>query len=606
MSDTQTIKDRIDIVQLIQEYVPLKKAGVNWKACCPFHHEKSPSFMAHQEKQIWHCFGCQKGGDIFSFLQEIEGIDFPEALKILAERAGVKLQSSFQSETQKSQKNRIMEINAKAAYFFHHFLLQMDAGKQAREYLRRRGLSDKTIEEWQVGFIPEQWDLLTQYFLKKGNSIDDLLASGLTITREGAELKSGRGYYDRFRGRIMFPIWDVHGNTVGFTGRVMVEKENSGGKYVNTPQTMAFDKSRVLYGLNKAKLEIKSKDEAVIVEGQMDVIACHQAGMKNVVASSGTALTSEQVKLLKRYAANLAMAFDADKAGENAAKRGIDMAVQEGMRVRVIRIPGGAGKDADECLKKNPQIWHDSVKNAEDVMTWHLSSILAKADINSPRGKQQAAAALLTEVSKIPFPVERSHWLEIIADKIGTDSQALREELQRVGSSLKHRSATPERQNVVDVSDSAGSSSLVGVSARLNILLENLWALFLKFPRLLELYWDKLLPDYFIHSPYESLYEIAKLLYNNKTITLDAFRASFTPQGGENLLDILLLKGESYYLDNNEEEASREAGLLVYEIRKEWTRERKAELMKLLKKAEAEKNTSEIERFFKEIKVLEN
>ena len=334
MTDTQAIKDRLDIVQIIGEYIPLKKAGANWKANCPFHNEKSPSFMVNAEKQFWHCFGCSKGGDVFSFLQEMEGMDFPEALKILADRAGVKI-DTFASEVNKSQKNRILEINNKAAYFFHHFLLEMPASGGARDYLKRRELKQETIEEWKVGFIPEQWDLLTQYLLKKGNSIDDLLASGLTIKKDGG------GVYDRFRGRIMFPLWDMHGNIVGFTGRVLVETEKSGGKYVNTPQTLVYDKSRILYGLNFAKTEIKSKDFTVLVEGQMDVVACHQAGMKNVVASSGTALTFEQIKLLKRYSNNIAIAFDADAAGQNAAKRGIDLALEQGMNIKIIQIPAG-------------------------------------------------------------------------------------------------------------------------------------------------------------------------------------------------------------------------------------------------------------------------
>src|SRR3989338_997099 len=257
MADTQTIKDRIDIVQFIGEYVPLKKAGANWKARCPFHNEKSPSFMAHQDKQFWHCFGCGKGGDIFSFVQEMEGLTFPEALRLLAKRAGVAV-DTFASEINQSQRNRLLEINAAAAYFFHQFLLDMDAAKAARDYLERRQVKKQTIIDWQIGYISDQWDLLTKYLLKKGLGIDDLVAAGLTIKRDGADAASGRGYYDRFRGRVMFPISDTHGNVIGFTGRVLVETERSGGKYVNTPQTILYDKSRVLYGLNKAKTGIKA------------------------------------------------------------------------------------------------------------------------------------------------------------------------------------------------------------------------------------------------------------------------------------------------------------------------------------------------------------
>jgi DNA primase len=366
MTDTQTIKDKLDIVQIIGEYITLKKAGANWKANCPFHNEKSPSFMVQAEKQIWHCFGCSKGGDVFTFVQEIEGLDFRETLKLLAKRAGVELSKSY-NETDSSERNRLLAINTAAAYFFHRMLLDMDASKPARDYLERRGMKAETVEAWQVGFVPDQWDLLTKYLLKKGHGINDLVTAGLTIKRDNADPASGRGYYDRFRGRVMFPICDVHGNVVGFTGRVLVETEFSGGKYVNTPQTPLYDKSRVLYGIHKAKTAIKSEDLAVLVEGQMDVIACHQAGMANVVAASGTALTAEQIKILKRYTTTVAMAFDADSAGQNAGKRGAGVALEEGMNVKVIQIPSGFAKDADECLKKDKAVWFKAVAGATSV-----------------------------------------------------------------------------------------------------------------------------------------------------------------------------------------------------------------------------------------------
>ncbi len=236
-TDTQAIKDRLDIAQIIGEYVVLKKAGANWKACCPFHHENTPSFMVQPEKQIWHCFGCGKGGDIFTFIQEIEGLDFIEALKLLARRAGIEVKLD-RSEMDQSLRNRLLEINTAAAIFFHRFLLEIPAAGPARDYLDRRGLKKRTILDWQIGFVTDQWDLLTKYLVKKGFAIDDLVSAGLTIRRDGADAQTGRGYYDRFRGRVMFPISDTHGNIIGFTGRVLVETESSGGKYVNTPETL--------------------------------------------------------------------------------------------------------------------------------------------------------------------------------------------------------------------------------------------------------------------------------------------------------------------------------------------------------------------------------
>ena len=410
MTDTQTIKDRLDIVQLISEYVQLKKSGLNYKACCPFHQEKTPSFMVHPDRQFYHCFGCGKSGDIFTFIQEMEGLDFPEALKLLADRAGIKL-DNFRSQIDSSQKNRLLEISQKAAYFFHKFLTDMPAADKARQYLQERQVNQQSVQDWQIGYVPDQWELLTKYLLNKGCGIEDIVSAGLAIKKDKADPASGRGYYDRFRGRIMFPIWDIHDRVVGFTGRVLVETEKSGGKYVNTPQTLIYDKSRVIYGLNKARLEIKKNDLAVLVEGQMDVIACHRAGMKNVVAASGTALTVEQIKMLKRYSDNVAMAFDADEAGVKAAKRGIDIALQQGMNVKIIEIPSGQGKDADECLKKNPQIWFESVAKAKAVMDWYYGLYLGGLDLNDPKAKQQAGENFLAQIAHLPFAIAREHWL---------------------------------------------------------------------------------------------------------------------------------------------------------------------------------------------------
>lgn len=585
MTDTQAIKDRLDIVQLIGEYVQLKKAGVNWKGNCPFHHEKTPSFMVHPEKQFWHCFGCGKGGDAFTFLQEMEGLDFPEALKILADRAGVKL-DTFVSEVNKSQKNRIVEINTKAAYFFHHFLLEMPAAQGARDYLQRRQLKPETIAEWQIGFIPEQWELLTQYLLKKGNSIDDLLASGLTIKKDGG------GYYDRFRGRIMFPIWDAHGNIVGFTGRILVETEKSGGKYVNTPQTLVFDKSRILYGLNKAKTEIKNKDFTVLVEGQMDVVACHQAGMKNVAASSGTALTLEQVKLLKRYSPNIAMAFDADAAGQNAAKRGIDVALEQGMNIKIIQIPAGGGKDADECLKKEPAVWFKAVEQAKEVMDWYFAGALADANKQDPKQKQKIAEILLAEIIRLPYAVERDHWLKKLADEINVESDSLRLEMRRLAA------AGPKQHydKVENTATSSKSQTNWQNQSKLQLLAENILALFLKFPQLLAGFATRLKDEYFTPTSFFGLYEHVKKHYTNK-----AEINSGADKEVQNSIDILLLKADKDYGDFDAKAAEKEAGILLTGMEAEWKKDERKKLNLMLKEAEAAKDAGGVQKILQQI-----
>ena len=594
MTDTKAIKDRLDIVQVIGEYVQLKKAGANWKANCPFHHEKSPSFMVNAEKQFWHCFGCGKSGDVFSFLQEMEGMDFPEALKILADKAGVKI-DTFASEVNKSQKNRILEINNKAAYFFHHFLLEMPASQGARDYLKRRELKPETIAEWQVGFIPEQWDLLTQYLLKKGNSIDDLLASGLTIKKDGG------GVYDRFRGRIMFPLWDTHGNIVGFTGRVLVETEKSGGKYVNTPQTLVFDKSRILYGLNRAKTEIKNKDFTVLVEGQMDVIACHQAGMKNVAASSGTALTFEQVKLLKRYSNNIAIAFDADAAGQNAAKRGIDLALEQGMNIKIIQIPAGCGKDADECLKKDPSVWFKAVENSKEVMDWYFAGVLAGADKRDPKQKQKIADTLIAEIIRLPYAVERDHWLKKLADELGVDNATLTAEMRRLAAAVKpkfhetHSSPAP-------VAASAKQENW-GEQGKTRLLAENIFALFLKFPKLFPEHNHESSREFFPPAPMAGLYETLKNNYNG-TVDIKVM-PSEQERESQNSIDILVLKADKDYSDFNSELAKKEVDILLGAIKLEWQKNKRAELTNALKEAEKNKDSETLQKILKQIMDLE-
>lgn len=586
MSDTQLIKDKIDVVDLVGEYVQLKPAGINHKGLCPFHHEKSPSFMVNRERQSWHCFGCAKGGDIFSFIQEIENLEFVDALKLLAQRAGVVLTSRGENQAESSQKSRIKDINRAAAAFFHHILTQLPAAEAARVYINQRGLTQETIVNWQIGFIPDQWDLLTKYLLKKGHSIDDLVASGLTIKRDNADRTSNRGYYDRFRGRIMFPIWDVHDSVVGFTGRVLVETETSGGKYVNTPQSPTYDKSRVLFGLNKAKRAIKEADLAVLVEGQMDVIACHQAGMHNVVATSGTALTDEQIKLLQRYTANLAMAFDADLAGQNAAKRGIDLAREAGLLVRVIRIPEGAGKDPDECLKKNPEVWGESVKTARDVMEWFIEKSLNAHDLTNPRGRQTAVNEILVEIKRIPYALERDHWLKTVAGKLGEEIQVLRDNMKelRLPNQIQtgnsgHIMAKETQAEVIKVQTSPH-----------DLLVGRILSLVVKFTNLLAyIPWkDSALQAAVESSTYGPLYLSLKKEYTpTSPFSLDALRTKLQKDGVENPLDILALKAELDFANVMESDAKNELRVLCETVAKNWKKQRVAELSQAMRQAEA-------------------
>ena len=435
----EEIKSKIDLADLVGEYVQLKKAGVNYKAPCPFHHEKTPSFLVSKEKQIWHCFGCGEGGDVFGFIMRIEGLDFPEALKLLAERAGVKLQE-YRSEVSASQRNRILDVLKMAAKFYHKILLDSSKAEEARQYLNKRQVASERLEEFEIGYIPDEWDILTNFLLKKGFGINDLIAAGLTIKKEGG------GYYDRFRGRIMFPIADVHGNVVGFTGRLLNEtKVEAGGKYVNTPQTIVFDKSRLLYALDRAKQDARKQNKLIIVEGQMDVISCHQFGQTNTVASSGTALTLDQVKLIKRFTNSIYIAFDMDAAGQHAADRGIDLALSEGMKIKIIVVPKDFAKDPDECLKKDPAVWFKAVEEAKSIMDYFFDKTFAGRDLKNPEKRGEAAKILLEQIGRLGDTVEQDFWIKKLGQILDLDHHILYDRLSALKKNIPSYDRMPRR-----------------------------------------------------------------------------------------------------------------------------------------------------------------
>ncbi|MDO8515584.1 MAG: DNA primase, partial [bacterium] len=326
MDQREEIKQKIDIVQLISEYVPLKKAGRNFRACCPFHSEKTPSFMVSPERQSWHCFGsCQIGGDIFSFLMKMENMDFPEALKTLAKRAGVTLQS-YHSSGDSQIKEKIYEINNLAAEFYHFILTKHEVGEVARKYLENRKITNESIDLFRLGYAPHSWDSLTKFLTKKGFTQKELEIAGLVSVSDSKRV------FDRFRGRIIFTLADHRNNVLGFAGRLL-DPNAKEAKYVNTSETPVYTKGNTLYGLNVTKDEIRKSGAAIITEGEIDLIQAFQAGTKNCAAIKGSAFTQAQVNLLKRYTENILLALDADMAGDAAAHRGIQMADAAGLNI---------------------------------------------------------------------------------------------------------------------------------------------------------------------------------------------------------------------------------------------------------------------------------
>ena len=465
--NVQQIKERLNIIDVISGYLRLQKAGVNYKALCPFHNEKTPSFMVSSSRQNWHCFGCGEGGDIFTFVQKIEGVEFPEALKILADRAGVILEHS--NPKLRSEKDKIYEICEKAAQFFTQNL-----NNQITDYLHKRGLNDKTIEEWRLGYASDSWDSLLLFLKSKGYGETEIEKAGLIIRTAK--------YHDRFRNRLIFPIFDGSGKVVAFSGRVMSDiipsktEKADAGKYINSPETILFSKSRILYGLNNAKTDIRKTDKAVLVEGQMDVLLPWQDGVRNIIATSGTSLTEEQLTIIKRLTTNLVLAFDTDDAGFRATKRGVDLAQAEGFSISIVQINGG--KDPADFVKENPGKFVEVINQSEPIMSYYFSRIFKWFNPEKIESKKNIATTLLSEIKRLPSAIERSSWIRELGLRLSVSERDLEDEMSQLEI----------RADASDVSrDSALSNQREPAvrKSRKEILSERLLALLLKEPKLM-------------------------------------------------------------------------------------------------------------------------
>ena len=423
-SEIEEIKSRLNIVDVIGNYIKLEKAGINYRACCPFHSEKTPSFFVSPSRQLWHCFGgCNDGGDIFKFVMKIEGIEFVDALKLLAQRAGVELKTfSPDWEKAKTKRQTLFDLSEKATSFFIFQLENSKTGKEAKEYLLKRGMKEETIKDWKLGYAPTAWQGLTDYLIGQGFKREDIVEAGLAI--QSSKL------FDRFRGRIMFPIFDLNSQVIGFTGRIFGENKDE-AKYLNTPNTLLYDKSKALYGMNKAKMEIRKNDACVLVEGNVDCIMSHQSGVKNCIAVSGTALTPIHLGIIKRYSSNLILAFDMDMAGNNATKKGIDMAINNNFGVKVIGM--SSKKDpADIILEEGSESWKKIIQEAKPINHFYFDLALKNKDINSIEDKKKIVSELLPIFKKIDNTIEQSYWIENLSNKLMIKEEDIRLEMDKV------------------------------------------------------------------------------------------------------------------------------------------------------------------------------
>ncbi len=425
MSVISEVKQKMDIVEVISDYIPLQKAGRNFKALCPFHSEKHPSFFVFPEQQTWHCFGaCGTGGDVFSFVMKKEGIDFGQALRLLAQRAGITLSSPEISKNAEDEKReRLFQINEAAAEYYRHLLFNTKAGEPARAYLSKRKITPETMEKFRLGFSPDSWEALKKFLMSKGYEERELFEAGLIIEKEEG------GNYDRFRNRLMFPICDIQGRVTGFGARVLDE---SLPKYINSPQTPIFDKSGNLYGIDQAKLAARQKNLVIIVEGYMDVLRAHQHGWQNVVASMGTSVTEKQVAIVKRSSKNIALSLDADAAGEEATLRSTVALAHSDAEAKVILLP--SGKDPDEVIGEDPALWQNLVEQAKPIPEFAFDSIVDKLGADTAKEKSLAVARFLPALYGVKDPIQRSHWMWKFSHALDIDESDIRANLKKLES----------------------------------------------------------------------------------------------------------------------------------------------------------------------------
>ncbi len=592
------IKQKIDVKDFVAGYVALKPAGRNLKGLCPFHKEKSPSFMVNPERQIWHCFGCGKGGDIFAFLMQFENIEFIEALKVLADRAGVELKRVGTSDQKKYEV--LYEINRIAKDYFRASMwegagLPAAAGNPALAYLKDRGLKEETINEFELGVALPGSDNLMRHLVKLGFSAAD-------IERAGLIFKTERGmYYDRFRNRIMFPLHNHFGKVIGFTGRVQPGEESPEvGKYVNSPETPIFQKSKLLYGFWKTKNSVREQNQAVLVEGQMDFLMTYQDGVKNVVATSGTALTDEHLKLLRRLAENLVLSFDNDSAGKAAAERTIDLAQQNDLNTKVIVYaptlavqgrgsdPSGVGndptlKDPADIAKNKPGHFAELIGKAIPAMEYYFNYY----GIDRGRGGdfailKKGIRQALQKIKGIASPIEQQHWLQLLASRTGLSEQAISAEMNVVKISAAAGAKVEEPKSAVAFVDQPIN--------RLERIVRRILSLALR---------DKIVMQQALDSKkyFPSAYQpVLEYLAQNLVTGTQISDSALAPE----LIGIVNL----IYLESGFEPGKGETEQLFAELSKEGASLRRKELQEEIRKAELSKDAEKLTKLLEDYRDL--
>ncbi|MCX6719596.1 MAG: DNA primase [Candidatus Staskawiczbacteria bacterium] len=579
-SQVEEIKSKLNILDVVGSYVKLSKTGVNYRGVCPFHSEKGPSFFVSPARQMWHCFGCGAGSSVFDFIMKIEGIEFGDALRILATKAGVELKRENPQIT--SDRKRLYEICDLSALFFEKQLGNSAYGKDAKEYLLKRGIKEETIKKWRLGYSPDTWQGLSDFLVSRGYTREEIVKAGLAVQSE-----KGNNPYDRFRGRIIFPIFDLNSQVIGFGARIFKEADKKEtAKYINTPQTMLYDKSNVLYGINFAKLSVRKKNQCVLTEGYTDAIMCHQAGFENTVAVSGTALTPRHLNILKRYSDNLLLAFDMDLAGDTATKRGIALAESQGFNIKIIDTYSGA-KDPAEIILENPQNWSDSVEKARSIMDYYFDSALAKFDKATPEGKKEIGKIILPAIKRLINKIEQSYWVQKLAEKLGVKEDAITDELRNIKQDNAVQPASAK------ASAGAGKNNL-SVEGRKNLLEDKIISLIFKDPENLNL-----IEETHLGLLCEKTKEFIKNVKNPEFVQSEEYK---------DFLNTIALRAEVDFQEDpsagSGQAGSDEILLCLSELKDIYIRDRRSRISQEIKKAEQEKDLEKVNKLIGEFNLI--
>ena len=568
MSSVEQIKSKIDIVSLVSSYIKLEKAGANFKGKCPFHNEKTPSFFVSPERGNYYCFGCHVKGDIFTFVQEFEGLDFVGALKVLADKAGVTLEYSDRSE--KTENERFYAILEQATFFFEK---QLSENPNVSEYLYKRGLLEDTIKSFRIGYSPLDWRRLYEFLLSKGVNEKDMLSVGLIKQKakivpnslpDSAEAGFREGtkdsFYDTFRGRIMFPINDSAGRVVGFSGRILISDDKS-PKYLNSPETVLFNKSEILFGFDKAKKDIRIRDYSILVEGQMDLVMLHQVGITNTVASSGTALSTEHLTKLRRLSNRIIMAYDGDSAGFSASDRSAKLVLSLGMELKVAQMP--EGKDPADMAKENVEELKNCLKNSKHIIDFYVDSLLSRGMEPRLLGKE-IGIHVLPYINLLTSAIEKSHFVKSISQKTFIKEDAFWEDLKKVNSTQPMQDIKEIKQDKVVRIDSI-ERRIIGI-----------------------IMWQKTLAE-----PIKSIEDL-----ESKFINITGSRGKELIITLEKDKESLLFEMESYY--NGNKSISSDVNELLSGLELEYLQREYVETMALLHKAELLRDTVQLSKYFQE------